>query len=130
MKAEKQLRLLVCDPDPQDQRMIREFLRDSSIRVFFTTPSEPFDITLLSHSPFHAVVIDLSNPARRSCDALFAAVKRTSPRAQVIFMSRIADEMMWSQVLALGAYDLLPKPPERQEFLRTVVGAMHSVQAA
>ncbi len=130
MKAEKQLRLLVCDPDPQDQRMIREFLRDSSIRVFFTSPSEPLDRILSNHSPVHAVVIDLSNPPRRSCDALFAAVKETSPNAQVIFMSRLADETMWSQVLAMGAYDLLPMPPERQEFLRTVVGAMHSVQAA
>jgi DNA-binding NtrC family response regulator len=130
MKAEKQLRLLVCDPDPQDQKMIREFLRDSSIRVFFTSPSEPLDMTLSNHSPFHAVVIDLSNPVRRSCDALFAAVKEASPSAQVIFMSRLADEMMWSQVLAIGAYDLLPKPPERQEFLRTVFGAVQNVQAA
>ncbi len=130
MKAEKQLRLLVCDPDPQDQRMIREFLRDSSIRVFFTSPSEPLNSTLLNHSPFHAVVIDLASPVRKSYDALFAEVKKTSPTAQVIFMSRLADEIMWSQVLAMGAYDLLPKPPERQEFLRTVFGALHNVQAA
>jgi DNA-binding NtrC family response regulator len=130
MKAEKQLRLLVCDPDPQDQKMIREFLRDSSIRIFFTSPSEPLIDTLLKHSPLHAVVIDLSNPVRRSCNDLLAAVKETSPRTQVIFMSRLADEMMWSQVLAMGAYDLLPKPPERQEFLRTVIGAMQNIQAA
>lgn len=110
--------------------MIREFLRDSSIRIFFTSPSEPLNVTLSKHSPFHAVVIDLSHPVRRSCDALLAAVKNTSPSTQVIFMSRLADEMMWSQVLAMGAYDLLPKPPERQEFLRTVFSAMQTIQAA
>ncbi len=130
MNPEKQLRLLVCDPDPQAQKIIREYLRDSSIRVYFTSPSEPFESTLSNHSPFHAVVIDLSSPRRRTCDALLAAVKKASPNAQVIFMSRLADEMMWSQVLAMGAYDLLPKPPERQEFLRTVFGAVHKVQAA
>jgi two-component system, NtrC family, nitrogen regulation response regulator NtrX len=130
MKPENQLRLLVCDPDPQAQKMIREFLQDSSIRVFYTSPSEPFEHTLSSHSPFHAIVIDLSNPRRKACDALLEAVRKVSPNAQVIFMSRLADEMMWSQVLAMGAYDLLPKPPERQEFLRTVFGAVQKVQAA
>ncbi|MBZ5497103.1 MAG: response regulator [Acidobacteriia bacterium] len=130
MNQEKQLRLLVCDPDPQGQKMIKEYLRDSSIRVFFTSPSEPFEVTLTKHSPFNAVVIDLSNPAKRSCDVLVSAVKQVAPSAEVIFMSRLADEMLWSQVLALGAYDLLAKPPERTEFLRTVFGAVQHIQAA
>jgi DNA-binding NtrC family response regulator len=130
MNPEKQLRLLVFDPDPQDQKMIREFLRDSSIRVYFTSPSESLETTLSNHSPFHAVVIDLSSPVKRSCDALFAAVKEASPNAQVIFMSRLADELMWSQVLEMGAYDLLPKPPERTEFLRTVFSAVQHIEAA
>jgi DNA-binding NtrC family response regulator len=130
MNLEKQLRLLVCDPDPQDQKMIREYLRDSSIGVYFTSPSESLETTLSNHAPFHAVVIDLSNPVKRSCDALFAAVKEVSPSAQVIFMSRLADELLWSQVLEMGAYDLLPKPPERTEFLRTVFSAVQHTAAA
>ena len=130
METQESLSLLVCDPDPQGQKMIREYLQDSSIRVFFTSPSEPFEATLRKHSPFNIVVIDLSSPVKRSCDALVAAVKKTAPRAQVIFMSRLADESLWSEVLALGAYDLLSKPPERAEFLRTVFSAAHDIQAA
>ncbi len=125
MISEKQLRLLVCDPDPKDQEMIQDYLKDSPVMVFFTSQAEPFERTLSQHSPFNAVVIDLSNPAKRSCDALVSAVKHVTPGAEVIFLSRLADEMLWSQVLSLGAYDLLPKPPERQEFLRTVFGAIH-----
>ena len=129
MNKEKQFRLLVCDPDPQGREMIKECLQDSSIRVFFTSPAEPLESTLAKHSPFNAVVIDLSSLANKSCDDLVAAVKQVAPRAEVIFLSRIADEMLWSEVLSRGAYDLLPKPVERSEFLRTVFGAVHN-QAA
>jgi len=37
---------------------------------------------------------------------------------------------LWSQVLALGAYDLLPTPPERGEFLRTIYSAVRHPPAA
>jgi DNA-binding response OmpR family regulator len=130
MNPKKQLRLLVCDPDPQGQKTIQEYLQDSSIRVLFTAPSEPFESTLAKHSPFNAIVIDVTNPGKRSCDTLVAAVKHVAPSAEVIFLSRFADEMLWSHVLELGAYDLLPKPLERAEFLRAVTGAVHHTRAA
>ncbi len=130
MNSEKQVRLLVCDPDPQGQRMIREYLRESSIKVFFTSPSEPLETTLAQYSPLNAVVIDLSHPAKKSCDDLVSVVKQTAPSAEVVFLSRLADEVLWSEVLALGAYDLLPKPVDRTEFLRTIFGAVRYEQAA
>jgi DNA-binding NtrC family response regulator len=128
--AQKQVRLLVCDPDPQDKALIEGFLRDSSIAAFFTSPTESLESLLSKYSPFHAVVIDLSNPVKRSCSDMVAAVKRVAPSAQVIFMSRLADEMLWSQVLEMGAHDLLPKPPDRSEFLRSVFSAVRQVPAA
>jgi DNA-binding NtrC family response regulator len=130
MKSETQFRLLVCDPDPQGQKIIRECLQDSSIKVLFSSPTEPFENTLAKHFPFNAVVIDLPAPATRCCDKLVSAVKRVAPGAKVIFLSRLADEKLWSQVLSLGAYDLLPKPLERTEFLRTVFGAIQHDQVA
>jgi len=130
MSTEKQLRLLVCDPDPGAREMIREFLHGSPIKVQFTSAAEPLERTLAKNSPFNAVVMDLSNPSKRACDTLVSTVKRVAPGAEVIFLSRFADEMLWSQVLNLGAYDLLPNPPERGEFLRTVFGAVQNRQAA
>jgi FixJ family two-component response regulator len=61
---------------------------------------------------------------------MVAAVKHSSPSAEIIFLSRLADEMLWSQVLSVGAYDLLPKPVERKELLRTVLGAVQHRDAA
>ena len=130
MNPPQPVRLLVCDPDPQCRKMIEDYLRDSSFRVYFTSPSEPFEITLSRHSPLCAVIMDLSNPAKRSCGAMMAAVKKASPGAEVIFLSRLADEILWSEVLSMGAYDLLPKPVERMEFLRSVFGAVHDSEAA
>jgi DNA-binding NtrC family response regulator len=130
MDIQDQLRLLVCDPNPGDQKMIEEYLQDSSIRVLFATEADSLEEVLSRHSPLHAVVIDLSSPKRKSCDALVDAVKQVSPSTQVIFMSRLADERLWSEVLEMGAYDLLSTPPERTEFLRTVFNAVHHSHAA
>jgi hypothetical protein len=34
--------------------------------------------------------------------------------------SRLADERLWSEVLNLGGYDVLPQPLDRNEALRTI----------
>jgi DNA-binding NtrC family response regulator len=43
------------------------------------------------------------------------------PGAQVVVMSRVADEALWAEVLNRGAFDLLAMPPEQPEVVR--VGA-------
>jgi FixJ family two-component response regulator len=42
----------------------------------------------------------------------------------LIVTSRLADEKLWVEVLNLGAYDVLAKPFERAELVRTVLGAV------
>ncbi len=130
MKSGSPWRLIVCEPDPQGRDTIREYLRGSPITVCFASPTDPLQDVLSKHSPFNAVIIDLSRPASATCNDLVAAVKQAAPGAEVIFLSRMADEALWSQVLSLGAYDLLPQPPERQEFLRTVFAAVQHTRAA
>jgi DNA-binding NtrC family response regulator len=130
MRSQKNWRVLVCEPDLRSQEIIREYLQGSPIKAFFTSAAEPLENTLAKHSPINAVIIDLSDPAKSFCNRLISSVKHVSPSAEVIFMSRLADEMLWSQVLAMGAYDLLPAPPERREFLRTLFSAVHHTQAA
>jgi len=125
MESRKTWRVLACEPDQHNQKIIQEYLQDSPIKVFFASSAEPLEKTIVKHSPVNAVIIDLSSTAKVPCNDLVTAVKRVAPGAEVIFMSRIADEVLWSQVLALGAYDLLPTPPERREFLHTVLGAVH-----
>ncbi len=130
MKGKKPPRLLVCDPDPQERSMIRKYLEGSPIEVSFTTQKEAVKDILTTRSPFNAVVIDLPQAASPACKGLISSVKKVSPGTEIIFLSRLADESLWSQVLSSGAYDLLPKPPERSEFLRAVFGAVQGEHAA
>jgi DNA-binding response OmpR family regulator len=37
----------------------------------------------------------------------------------LIVTSRLADEKLWAEALNLGAYDVLAKPFDRQELVRT-----------
>ena len=39
----------------------------------------------------------------------------------LIVTSRLADERLWAEALNLGAYDVLAKPFERQELVRSVI---------
>lgn len=41
-------------------------------------------------------------------------------RPQLVVASRVADNRLWAQVLNLGAYDLLQKPFDNREVVRTV----------
>ena len=41
----------------------------------------------------------------------------------VIVTSRVADERMWAEVLNLGGYDVLAKPLNNEEVIRTVTSA-------
>ena len=46
---------------------------------------------------------------------------RTVPDAPpLIVTSRVADEKLWAEALNLGAYDVLAKPFDRQELVRSV----------
>ncbi len=42
---------------------------------------------------------------------------------QVIVTSRVADERMWAEVLNLGGYDVLARPFNSEEVIRTVTSA-------
>jgi FixJ family two-component response regulator len=42
----------------------------------------------------------------------------------LIVTSRLADSTLWVEALNLGAYDVLAKPFERSELVRTVLGAV------
>jgi DNA-binding response OmpR family regulator len=41
----------------------------------------------------------------------------------LIVTSRLADERLWAEALNLGAYDVLAKPFDKREVIRTVTAA-------
>jgi DNA-binding NtrC family response regulator len=50
------------------------------------------------------------------------------PHAQVVVMSRLADERLWAEVLNRGAFDLLAEPVEQTEVVRVGTSAWRLAQ--
>jgi DNA-binding NtrC family response regulator len=46
------------------------------------------------------------------------------PKARVILLSRLADERLWVEALAAGAFDVLPEPCEPEALCSSVSGAL------
>ena len=68
-----------------------------------------------------AVVISESClPAGQTWRDLLAALQATSNPPPLIVTDRLADDQLWAEVLNLGGYDLLAKPFDAREVLRTV----------
>jgi DNA-binding NtrC family response regulator len=69
----------------------------------------------------HAVVV-ISEPTLPDGDwkqLLSQLIDEGWPTALVVF-SHLADERLWSEVLHLGGYDVLPRPVDKDELFRTV----------
>jgi len=55
---------------------------------------------------------------------VLAEVADISTRPLVVVTSRLADDQLWSEVLNLGAYDVLSKPFVALEVTRTINAAL------
>lgn len=53
-----------------------------------------------------------------------ADIKSLCPASQVILLSQWADETLWIEAIQQGAYDVLRKPLDSQEFRRVVYNAV------
>ena len=51
---------------------------------------------------------------------MLRAIRRFQDSPEVIVTSRLADDRLWAEALNLGAYDVLTKPFDRHEVLRSV----------
>lgn len=59
-------------------------------------------------------------------------LRRLAQPPQLIVASRTADDYLWSEVLNIGGYDVLPQPLDRDEVERVVASAYrhHALPAA
>lgn len=65
------------------------------------------------------VICELQFKSGTWIDLLRQIQKMPAPPS-VILASRLADERLWAEALNLGAWDVLPKPFDRAEVLRSV----------
>ena len=84
---------------------------------------------LQTRPPVDLVITQVSLPDGNWCD-IFKYLVDCGIEASVVVSSPRADEILWSEVLWRGAYDLLVEPYRSGEVRQTVEGALRAVHSA
>jgi DNA-binding response OmpR family regulator len=77
---------------------------------------------VLERRPVQVVVAESDLP-NWNWKKVLADLRRLAQPPQLIVTSRTADDYLWSEVLNIGGYDVLPQPLERVEVERVVAAA-------
>jgi DNA-binding NtrC family response regulator len=115
--------LLVVGADAEDRLAISETLRADSYEIVFCDSLGSRDTLLFDDRPFDAYMIELSHPVE-TCFDLLATIKRKCPLAEVVILSRLAEEDLWIESIQRGAYDFLLTPLDRKELQRVMTNAV------
>ena len=111
-------RVLTICPQPEDRVRLHEILRRYRFRLDEAVTWRDGAERLALTRP-HVVICDATLPDADWKEFLGeAASLSNAPR--VIVISRLADESLWSEVLNLGGYDVLPTPLVEHEVTRVV----------
>jgi DNA-binding NtrC family response regulator len=111
--------LIAVNCDEDTQKIVLEISRESCIAITFMTFAEFIIAGLPSQE---VILVGHSRRANRLIE-MIGAIRTAHPEAEIIILSRGADERLWCEALALGACDLLPVPPERSNLLLAVAKA-------
>jgi CheY-like chemotaxis protein len=90
--------------------------------VIYRSASVAEAVDALQATAIPVIIADSDSPASRWRDLLERIQQLPEPPA-LILASWLADERLWAEALNLGAYDVLTKPFERHELIRSVTGA-------
>jgi DNA-binding NtrC family response regulator len=116
--------ILSVSSDDEDHRSMRAILRHSNWNLFTAnTIGETFRFLEDHDVPVMVCERNLVDGSWKDLLKIMAFNER-APR--VIVASALADECLWSEVLNLGAYDVLFKPLNASELFRVASGAARS----
>ncbi len=114
------IQILSYSPDSVDHIFMEADLENRWAMYKSASVAEAVDTLQAAAIP--VIIADSDSPASRWRDLLDRIQQLPEPPA-LILASRLADERLWVEALNLGAYDLLTKPFERDELIRSVTGA-------
>jgi PAS domain S-box-containing protein len=108
--AEKPIRILLVEDNPQDSRLLREYLKEVTTAEFDLQMAGRVQeaIARLSVETFDVVLTDLSLPDGHGLEA-FRAVHAASPKVPVVVLSGVDDETLAVRAVREGAQDYLVK---------------------
>ena len=112
-------------PDPEDRKSLSGIISHSNWKLLFAETYEEV-CAALKTADAGPIVTDCCLPGGfgwRDLLQLATAVENGPP---IIVTGRLADERLWAEVLNEGGYDVLMKPFEREEVLRSISYAWRS----
>jgi DNA-binding NtrC family response regulator len=119
--------ILIVSPYADDYSSIRQILRNDCWQIEHARNLEEA-ATHLGQSAASVIICERDLPDGTWKDLL----KRTQefqPAPSILVVSRQADERLWSDVLNLGGYDVMPKPFERRDAVRIISMAWRTCRA-
>jgi DNA-binding NtrC family response regulator len=112
------LTILSVSPIDEDHRCLRAIIGHSNW-VFFKADGIPPARAFLQQHDISVVLCERDLKIGTWMDVL-ENIGHMSRPASLIVTSKLADERLWAEALNLGAWDVLSKPFDRSEVLRSV----------
>ena len=110
--------VLAVLPVGEDRKMLEDIFGQSNWKIRFAESFQEVQEELRTSS-IAAVISDGSFPGGTWKHLLFVLQQMPHPKPLIV-ADRLADDRLWAEVLNLGGYDLLIKPFDTREVLRTV----------
>jgi len=117
-RSRKTVNVLVVSPFDEDHVFLNYIFSHSNWEIHAARSCrEALDI--LRQAPIPVVICE-SEMAETTWKDLLAELGQLQEPPLLIVTSRLADESLWAEVLNLGGYDVLMKPFDRAEVVRTI----------
>jgi DNA-binding response OmpR family regulator len=117
--AAANLTVLSVTPDPHDHLALGSIIGHSRWTLLKTKTLSAARKALLQHHDISVVICERDLEDGTWADILTCIQSLPHPPTLIV-TSRLADDELWSLVLHLGGWDVLAKPFDRSEVLRSV----------
>lgn len=116
--SQRNVTLLLISPFDEDHRQLQDILRHSNWQQFAArTQKEAIAFLRTNLTPVAICESELQDGTWKN---LYEGLGDIDCPPSLVVTSRFADEHLWSEVLNLGAYNVLAKPLNREEVFHVV----------
>jgi DNA-binding NtrC family response regulator len=117
-KSPTALKVLSVSPIEEDHLSLHTIV-SHSVWKLFSADSIPAALTILLDEDISVIICERDLSAGVWSDLLESTTKLPQPPSLIV-TSRLADDRLWAEALNLGAWDVLAKPFDRIEVLRSI----------
>ena len=121
---EQRPRILVIDPDGEIEALINQVAEDLNCEIVGAESDGLCHDTFSFLIPFALAVMAISERTSH-LSKMIPLIRRLSPNAEFILLSRAADDRMWADALANGAHDVFAIPADQREVRKAISKALN-----